>query len=132
MITSLLRKNEFYSSSVSQMHFVETLGLVYQTVTSTIADKVSCCVMKSTLKQYSMRLKPVIALTSTTTTPHCFMDVHGTNDNGDVCASIGDSIYYDFFDRCSRSFYTSNCSNECQTDLRQLSDSVAAFMILQF
>ena len=48
----------------------------------------------------------------------------GTNDNGDVCAGIDDSIYYDFYYQCYRSFYTSNCSSACQTDLRQLSDSV--------
>ena len=48
----------------------------------------------------------------------------GTNDNGDVCAGIDDDIYYDFYGQCYRSFDTSECSSECQTDLRQLSDSV--------
>ena len=48
----------------------------------------------------------------------------GTNDNGDVCAGIDDYIYYDVFNRCYRSFYTSKCSSECQTTLRLLSDSV--------
>ena len=48
----------------------------------------------------------------------------GTNDNGDVCAGINDSKYEDFYDRCYRWFDTSDCSSECQTMLRQLSDSV--------
>ena len=48
----------------------------------------------------------------------------GTNDNGDVCAGIDDNIYYDFYDQCYRSFDTSECSSECQMELRQLSDSV--------
>ena len=48
----------------------------------------------------------------------------GTNDNGDECAGIDDNMHHDFHDRCYKSFHTSNCSSECQTELRQLSDSV--------
>ena len=49
----------------------------------------------------------------------------GTNDNGDVCTSIEDNTY-ELYMQCDISLvnYTSNCSGECQTDLRQLSDSV--------
>ena len=47
-----------------------------------------------------------------------------TNDNGALCEGIDDSIYHDFYDQCYRPFYTSECTSECQTDLRQLSDSV--------
>ena len=49
----------------------------------------------------------------------------GTNDNGDVCAGIELLYSIDLYDDfCYRSFYTSNCSSECQTALHQLSDSV--------
>ena len=48
----------------------------------------------------------------------------GTNDNGDECAGIDDNIYDDFHNQCYRSFDTSECSSDCQMDLRQLSDSV--------
>ena len=45
----------------------------------------------------------------------------GTNDNGDVCAGIKDSVYNDHHSQCQ---YTSDCSSECQTELRQLCDSI--------
>ena len=44
----------------------------------------------------------------------------GTNHNGDVCAGL--ELDYNYGE-CHNSFYTSECSSKCQTDLRQLSDS---------
>ena len=48
----------------------------------------------------------------------------GTNHNGDMCGSIEYSIYDDFYECYEFYNYTNNCSSECQTALRQLSDSV--------
>ena len=55
----------------------------------------------------------------------------GTNDNGDVCAGIDDTIYGDVYRSCRRERgcidhpgIDCSCSSECQTALRQLSDSV--------
>ena len=47
-----------------------------------------------------------------------------TNDNGDVCVGIQYSKNYDLFNYSRCSFFTSECSSGCQTELRQLSDSV--------
>ena len=55
--------------------FVENRRLVYQTVTSTIADRTSCRVMESTFEQYLTRLKPVNVEIICTTTPHSLVHV---------------------------------------------------------
>ena len=54
----------------------------------------------------------------------------GTNHNGDVCAGLG--LDDDSMHQCNKDFYRREfdcrsdckCSSECQTELRQLSDSV--------
>ena len=54
-----------------------------------------------------------------------FFSECGTNHNGTVCGSILVSKYDNFYNKCGIfEFYTSNCSSECQMELRQLSDSV--------
>ena len=48
----------------------------------------------------------------------------GTNHNGDMCAHIQYSTYDHFYYPCLGPLETNECSSGCQTELRQLSDSV--------